>query len=84
MNKTLTTTMTSFKVGTAVKWTSGAGGYNKTKKGTVVGVIAKGKKPPTKKFPTLRANGTGRNSTSFIIEAGGKFYWPHVSLLKKA
>lgn len=83
MNKTTTTTML-FKLGMPVKWKSGNGVVNKTKKGKIIGVIAAGKTPVLKKFPTLRANGKARKITSFIVEANGKYYWPHASQLKKA
>lgn len=78
MNKTTTPTL---KIGTTVKWTSGAGGFNKTKTGKVVGVVLKGK-TPHKKFPTVRTGGGVRNATSFVVDVKGKFYWPHASLLK--
>lgn len=73
-------TTTTFKVGQKVTWKSQAGGYMKTKTGKIVGIIKAGT-APAKKFGNFA--GAGRKAPSFIIEANGRYYWPHTTLLSK-
>lgn len=71
-----------FRVGTLVTWTSQAAGIVRTKKGTIVEIVPRGKRPTR-----VDSAGMGRNHESYVVRAspdGGKTwrrYWPKVKLL---
>ncbi len=83
MKKTTTTAIKKLKLGTEVKWKSGANGNVKNKTGKIVAVLAPGKTPAAKRFPNLRA-AKARNITTYIVDVKGRFYRPRTSLLTLA
>lgn len=76
-----------FKLGSVVKWTSGAGGGFKTKMGTIVEVVAIGHRPDRQRFSRLYSGngcGFGRNHESYVVQVKSRYYWPRVTLLSAA
>jgi len=79
-------------LGLEVSWSSQAGGYTKTKRGTIVAVILPGELPDRSRFLSLYKDsgvGSSRDHVSYVVavEKGkGKprFYWPRTSALRTA
>lgn len=75
----------SMKVGDEVTWTSQAGGYTRTKRGTIVAVVP-ARRDPRGYIPRgRRLDGPGlpRDHESYLVDAGRHgLYWPRVSALK--
>lgn len=77
-----------FYVGDEVEWTSQGGGYTKTKRGTVVDVVAPGifvgpfyiRDRDLAGFATRRlCVGEGsRDHESYLVLVGTQLYWPRV------
>lgn len=77
-----------FKVGDRVSWTSQAGGYSKTKTGSVAAVVRPGEYPDRAQFLSLyRGAGVGiaRDHESYVVTVkGAGVYWPRVKALNAA
>ena len=81
--------MTKFELGDWVTWKSQAQGYEKSKTGLIVQVIAPHERPLPKQ---IIGAGWGRNHESYLVrvdpkpgsKAKPKFYWPRVSLLQRS
>lgn len=76
-----------FKKGDRVRWSSQAGGVEKTKEGEVVYVLGEGKNigrsVPVEMFPHGTALYSARRHESYVVKVGSKFYWPLVKYLVK-
>jgi len=74
-------------VGDIVKWKSQSAGVWKEKTGTVVAVVLAGV-PPNRALEAfgikgrIRFPGNARDHDSYVVRAGGRLYWPRVSLLE--
>jgi len=65
------------EIGDVVHWDSGSDGYVGVRRGTVVGSVPAGESPDPLRFPGVRMGcGCRRLSTSYVVESGGKLYWP--------
>lgn len=78
-----------FKVGDMVRWTSGAGGVQKTKAGEVVAVIPE-RRPVTDALNKIRVKFNRqfdgfnpRMHESYLVLVGDKLYWPRAKGLEK-
>ena len=68
-------------IGDIVSWTSQAGGFSKMKTGVIVDFVKPYSVPDEKyKLHTLSM----RKTTSYVVQVGNKYYWPHRSKLQAA
>lgn len=78
-----------FRVGDTVKWTSQAGGFTKTKQGTVVAVVPAKCAPrtcvPEGPFKVDKCCGAPRDHESYLVRIGKRINlnWPVVTNLKR-
>lgn len=83
--------MAQFAVGDKVQWTSQAGGYTKTKTGTVMVVVPAQTSPHEVHLPEVPCTltkGIGMSTRlheSYLVHVQGRreLYWPVVSLLRR-
>jgi len=77
-------------LGQTVEWTSQAGGWTKTKRGTIVAIVPAGRKPSECLYGDhyrVDAYGSlGRNHESYLVQVGSsrRLYWPLVAKLQVA
>jgi hypothetical protein len=77
----------SFVLSDQVTWTSQSQGYQKTKAGEIVEVVAPGAYPDRTRFIALyRGSGVGmpRDHESYVVQVGRQFYWPRANQLRRA
>lgn len=75
------TTEQQIRIGDTVEWWSQAGGFGKVKRGVVVAVVGPGQYPNTVLgrlgvAKRLRDYGMSRARTSYVVDVGGRLYWP--------
>ena len=67
--------MSTIGIGSTVQWTSQSAGTVRAKRGMVIEVVPAGVRPD------VRGAGMARDHESYVVQVGGRRYWPRVNLL---